>query len=192
MKNSWSYTLFYKINATIGQHPLFDKWMRFCSHDLIYIMTFIAFAWATTGLFDESPIALNNYIKLLMTAGGLGILVSWSIGFVWPHVRPIRENPKIKQLIDPFGTWKSFPSDHTIGSFTIAFITTFVGAPVIIWLPLVICAILVSISRVWVGVHYPRDVVGGFFVAAFFSLTAQWFLANLTQPVYSYLSQFFL
>ena len=192
MKHSWSYNLFYNINSQIGTHPLFDRFMRFCAHDLLYVMGFIALLWATTGLFDESPVALNNYLKLLMTAGFFGLGVSWFIGLIWPHKRPIVENPQVKQLIEPLGTWKSFPSDHTIGSFTLALITIFVGAPVSIGLALFLCATLVSSGRVWVGVHYPRDVLGGIVIGGFFSLTAFWFLANVTGPVYAYVSKLFL
>lgn len=192
MKHSWSYDLFYKVNNEIGKHPMLDRFMRFCAHDMAYLMGFLCMAWATTGLFDQSPVRLNTYLKLLMTAGGLGIGLSWTIGVVWPHVRPVRENPKTKQLIDPLGTWKSFPSDHTIGAFTLAFVTMTVGAPLSIVIALIVCAVLVAIGRVWVGVHYPRDIVGGFIIATFFSFSSLWFLANLTQPIYTYLSFLFL
>lgn len=191
-KHSWSYDLFYTINKHIGDRPWVDKFMRFCAHDLLYIMGFIALAWATTGLYDESPVALNNYLQLLMTAGAFGLGTSWAIGLVWPHPRPIRENPKTKQLIEPLGTWKSFPSDHTIASFTLALVTIYVGAPLLITIPLSVAAVFVSSGRVWVGVHYPRDVLGGVVIGLFFSLTSFWLLANITGPLYAYLSTLFL
>lgn len=166
--------------------------MTFCAHDLLYIFAFVVFMWGTTALFHLDPERFNQFIKLLMTAGAFGITTSWLIGYVYPHTRPIREYPQVKQLLKPFGTWKSFPSDHTIGSFTLAIITWLVGAPMWFGIAGLCTAFLISISRVYVGVHYPRDVVGGIAIASIFSFSSFWLLENITQPLYDVFEMLFL
>ncbi|GGF98665.1 undecaprenyl-diphosphatase [Paenibacillus aceti] len=53
----------------------------------------------------------------------------------------------------------SFPSNHSIGSFVIATaICLYRHKDGILWLPL---ASLIAFSRIWNGVHFPSDVVGG-------------------------------
>ncbi len=185
MKLSWSQKLFVSINKGVGSRPRLDRAMRFCAHDLLYILAFLVMLWATTVLFQRSPILFNGFIKLLMTAGVLGFVTSWTIAFIHPHVRPIRELPHVHQLLSPFGTWKSFPSDHTIAAFTLAEMTSFMGVP--LWFGAILfgCALCVSLGRVYVGVHYPRDIVGGIIIATLFSTTAGWLLIHVTQPLYS-------
>ena len=61
---------------------------------------------------------------------------------------------------------ESFPSGHTCAS---------IGAALAMYpflerkwgIPLVILAVLISLSRLYVGVHYPTDVLGGAVVGAF-------------------------
>lgn len=63
---------------------------------------------------------------------------------------------------------KSFPSRHTASAFVIAmslfYINMYVG---IIGF---ITAVLIGISRVLIGVHYPKDVIVAFFVSVIISI----------------------
>lgn len=192
MKQSWSERLFFRINKQVGTRPLLDRFMTFCADDLIFFLFFASFLWATTGLFDSDPRELNTYLKLLMTAGAFGFATSWTIGILFPHARPFTEHPRVKKLLRPLGTWKSFPSDHTIASFTVAWITWIMGAPVWYAFGLVVMAFAVAFGRVYVGVHYPRDIVGGIIVATFFSWASLWLLNAVTQPLYDLIRVFFV
>ena len=54
----------------------------------------------------------------------------------------------------------SFPSGHTGSSFAAA-VVIFLMCPRKIWVPALILAFLIMFSRLYVGVHYPTDVLAG-------------------------------
>jgi len=49
-------------------------------------------------------------------------------------------------------------------------------------------ATIIAFSRVYVGVHYPRDIVGGFVLALVLLFGSNWLLMNITQPLYTFLT----
>ncbi|MBT7755105.1 MAG: phosphatase PAP2 family protein [Candidatus Magasanikbacteria bacterium] len=171
MKHSWSHRLFLAINAYVGRYPAFDKAMIFGARwgiaVLLLFVIIFGFVFVSIG---EVYLGVAFLLQLSFISF-FGLVISWAIGSLSPHRRPIIEMPSIRQLITPFGTWKSFPSDHTMLSFifVLVFIFTF-SVQWYIVLALFMWAIFVSFSRVFVGVHYPRDLVGGFILALVCSL----------------------
>lgn len=190
--NNWSTRLFLKINKSTGTNKTLDRLMVFFADDLVYFLVLISLLWATTGLEAQDPALLGVYLKLMITAFGFGIGLSWLIGYIIPCPRPIRTMPFIHQLIKPLGTWKSFPSDHTIGSFIVASITLIMGAPVALVGLLYLIAACIAIGRVYVGVHYPRDILGGLLIALVFSFAAPTLLEIITEPVYDVIKLLFI
>lgn len=67
----------------------------------------------------------------------------------------------------------SFPSGHTTASFAVALVM-FRMLPKKIGIPAVVLAALVAFSRLYLGVHYPTDVLAGFVVALMGSTVAVW------------------
>lgn len=67
----------------------------------------------------------------------------------------------------------SFPSGHTTASFAVALVMLRM-LPKKIGIPAVVLAALVAFSRLYLGVHYPTDVLVGFVVALVVSTVAVW------------------
>ena len=67
----------------------------------------------------------------------------------------------------------SFPSGHTTASFAVALVMLRM-LPKKIGIPAVVLAALVAFSRLYLGVHYPTDVLTGFVVALVGSSLAVW------------------
>lgn len=113
-------------------------------------------------------------------AGGLHAIQMSITGFSgvfiykWLKQRFVRERPYISHLSIRAGTVAldrySFPSGHTLHatSFAIMFCAYF---PVLLWV-VVPFAILVAISRVILGLHYPTDVAVGALLGAALAMTS--------------------
>ncbi|MEK5036473.1 phosphatase PAP2 family protein [Sporosarcina sp. FSL K6-3457] len=95
-----------------------------------------------------------------------------------------RERPDIHRILDAHGF--SFPSGHAMISFSLYAIIAFIAwgfikktaGRVMLLLFMVFMILTISISRIYLGVHYPSDIVGGFTVSAL------WLTIAIT--IYSY------
>ena len=65
----------------------------------------------------------------------------------------------------------SFPSGHTTSSFAVAWII-FKKLPKKFGIPALILAALIALSRLYVGVHYPTDVLAGVFIGILLGIFA--------------------
>lgn len=79
------------------------------------------------------------------------------------RVRPCNFLPDALTPIGPEGTW-SFPSNHALNNFAVAMFFTILY-PKLKWV-LFITATLIAISRVYLGLHYPSDILGGAILGA--------------------------
>lgn len=189
MNLSWSHKLFLKINAQIGKNKIFDRVMYFCAHGLLYILGLLVMSWGAFVLVgvSEHPITFTIMAKIFITALVFAEIFSYGLALIWRHPRPIIQFPDIKLLLHPIENWKSFPSDHTIVAVILASLTIMSGVHLFFGILLIIIALLIMCGRVYVGVHYPRDIIGGIIVGLFFSFTALWLLLHVTQPLYDML-----
>lgn len=184
MSLSWSQKLFLKINSQIGRRYWLDELMKFSAQWLIYFFTGAVIVWA---LIQLEPVQFKLFVKLILTALAFSLGLSWLGALLLQYPRPIQQFPEIKELLRPFQVFKSFPSDHTIMSFTLYLMAVLNGAGWILAVAFFILASLIALSRIYVGAHYPRDIVGGMVYALVFSLLSFWLLGNITQPVYVWL-----
>jgi undecaprenyl-diphosphatase len=97
------------------------------------------------------------------------------------HARPVHDLP-VKELL--FGRPEnSFPSDHTAFLAGIAFFLLFQKRyrEAVLLLCL---AILVSLSRIAVAVHYPSDIIAGFVTGLIAAIIVNWLHPRLTRSIW--------
>lgn len=88
----------------------------------------------------------------------------------------------------------SFPSGHTNAAFCLAFPVITLGFPLPLCILAIFIATIVGLSRMYLGVHYPSDVVVGIFAAFLVNKFVYYFidLTYITSIVSNLLSKIYL
>lgn len=171
MRLSWSHKLFFFINKHIGKYPILDTVMVFCSTWLIFVLgTLVVYVALPLILFHSGAQLFFSFLSLLLTCLFGALLFNWTIAVVFPRRRPAVEFPSITELVHPMSHWKSFPSDHTTIAFIFFFFSFYYFVHLATWLVYFTAAMAigVAVGRIYTGVHYPRDILGGIGVAFIF------------------------
>ncbi|EKN68099.1 undecaprenyl-diphosphatase [Schinkia azotoformans] len=153
--------IFQAINQLAGTHPILDATMVFITEKALYIFAFtLLFMW----LFGNEKYKYTVVYAAL--TGALGLIINFLISQIYFEPRPFVTH-HVNMLI-PHIADASFPSDHTTGAFSLA-LAIFLWHRKIGFIT-VLFAALTGFSRIYVGHHYPFDVLGSSLVALSVSL----------------------
>ena len=150
-------SLFSWINASPEASNTSIHFAIFIANDLLYCMILL-FAWFwLRGNYDTKKQILKAFIFT-----SIAILISQCISHVYYHPRPfVMEVGRTLIYHAPNG---SFPSDHMLIFSSIAFSYLF-STQRKLGIFLLVMAWLVAWSRVYLGVHFPLDMLGAFLLA---------------------------
>jgi membrane-associated phospholipid phosphatase len=155
MKN---YQTFYRrITGPLIQHPWLIHGLRWLNRAIVvgmYVSYILLLLWAT--LFAGG---INELLPLVFIPGAGFVLLSLIRNHL-NYPRPYEEWP-IKPLITRKGGGDSLPSRHVFSATVIAMSVMSVSR--VFGLILLTLAVILAIVRVIGGIHYPRDVIAGFF-----------------------------
>ncbi|EEY97252.1 phosphatase PAP2 family protein [Acinetobacter johnsonii] len=150
-------SLFSWINASPEASNTSIHFAIFIANDLLYCMILL-FAWFwLRGNYDTKKQILNAFIFT-----SIAILISQCISHVYYHPRPFVM--EVGRTLIYHARNGSFPSDHMLIFSSIAFSYLF-SAQRKLGIFLLFMAWLVAWSRVYLGVHFPLDMLGAFLLA---------------------------
>lgn len=157
--NPFDNTLLRAINGLAGRFPALDN--------VAVVLT--VYAPALFGILflllwmvsSRERTRRRRAILQAVVAGVIALLVNGAIAWTYNRLRPFAVLPDVRLLI-AHSPGSSFPSDHASGSFAFAASMTQADRAVgrVFWA----FAILVGLSRPFVGVHWPTDVLGSLIV----------------------------
>jgi undecaprenyl-diphosphatase len=172
------FKLFQLINSLIGRFPLLDALARFLGNDYVITTALVAllvFLWFSR----------DEHLQAAVLRAGLALLLVNGLvklcNLFWFRARPFTHNDIRLLFYHPSDS--SFPSNIAATCFALAWT---------IWLAcpnqrryaalMVLGATLLSLARLYIGVHYPLDILGGILTG----MLAAWLvqrLAPLLQPL---------
>ena len=149
--------LFKIINNLAGKNHILDMIMIFLSKDVPYIYMGILVLIFIIGVRKKN----SHYRRICVytfTFTVINMFLSFVIGKVYYVDRPF-VNHKVNLLLAHKAN-ASFPSDHAAGTLSIALGLSKYNK--LLSIMLTILSVAVGFSRVYVGNHYPLDVIGAY------------------------------
>ncbi|SFE75862.1 undecaprenyl-diphosphatase [Bacillus sp. OV194] len=152
--------IFQWINSLANQSVFLDKSMILLTNSVPYLaVAMILLLWFIPGTSHHLENKRTAIYAGCTTA--FALLLNLILHLVYYHPRPFAVH-HVHKLI-PHSMDSSFVSDHAIVVFSIAWILWMRGSrwrvPVLCW------AVVIGISRIFVGVHYPADIAGSAVIA---------------------------
>jgi undecaprenyl-diphosphatase len=160
------------INDLGKQYPYLNPVIVFLAEYMLYFLCLsIVVYWFTRT--NKNRMMVIQAVIAFILAEILGKMA----GQFHSHYQPFAVLPHVNQLIE-HDIDNSFPSDHTILFFSVCISFWLVRKKgEWLWLMLPFC---VAISRIWVGVHYPIDVITGALLGVISALFVYWLVPKLS------------
>lgn len=153
------YDALHAINDGLAGHTWLAHALAIVS-DLSPFLVMAALAVAWLSIRPGTITRLREGVVGALFAAALALGINQVISHIWARPRPSMAHPTDVHLwftnasADP-----SFPSDHSAAAFAVGFALLFVSRK---WgIGMVALAVVVAISRVAIGLHYPGDVLAG-------------------------------
>jgi len=169
LMNVFDYSILAFLNQFVGQHPQFDNAVVYLSNEVfLTISPVVALCWWAWFKNGQDTNARNletrrSIVSTLLVCFGSILLARLIVMLFHFRLRPLCD--PTNGLHFPPGTtewecWSSFPSDHAIMFFTLT--TGFFSVSRLLgWIALTDTVVLVCLPRIYLGIHYPTDLIAG-------------------------------
>lgn len=146
------------INGLAGHIAPLDSAMKLAASDLIYLIVPLGIAlWFLPGVSAER--ALRQRVWLAVTTSVIaGLLLAALVGHLHSDARPFVSRAGTRLLVSHVAD-NGFPSEHASVSFAVA--GTLIWWRRSVGFFAISVAGLIGFARVFVGVHWPSDIVAG-------------------------------
>jgi undecaprenyl-diphosphatase len=172
------YKLFEMMNQFAGKNAILDQFVLLFSKygPILFGIVFVWLWFSKSGNKMENRKLVLFALTIAVLTLGIDKIIEMSYFRPRPFVSHTVTLLVEKSTMDP-----SFPSNHAAGSFALAF--------ALFWKHrkagsvLLIMAVFMALSRLYIGVHYPLDVL----VGAFIALAVTWIIISqrrLLEPLF--------
>lgn len=150
--------LFLTLNAGSALHG-YQLWFAiFAAKYFIFVILFFLMGIWLWGSRNQRLTLCIGFIAVLSA-----LLINNIIGYFWFHPRPFMQGIGNNYLAHAPDS--SFPSDHATVLFTISLVFLFRKGARILGILLLVLSLWVAWSRIYVGIHYPFDMLGSLIVS---------------------------
>src|SRR6266496_2667134 len=151
------YRVYHSINLFVDQHAWLGRGLSVLETWAVPVIAIATFAlWLLARPGGSRRWKLASACALASAA--LALLINQLIGKVWHRERPFASHPSAhvwgSRSHDP-----SFPSDHASAAFGIAFAVLLFDR--VVGAFFLAAAFIIGAGRVFIGAHYPSDVLAG-------------------------------
>ncbi len=184
--DEWDKKVIIKYNGIGGKPVIYIlKFLSFFGRETlwIFLIAFFLFIW-------YDPFLLANLSAIFLT----GLLLIVTIKQTVNRARPFDKLEKEKlKVLEKKPNSKSFPSWHSynIVAYGLLIGFFFLKSPAMTII-MQILAVIVSFSRIQLGVHYPSDVIFGYFIGIIGFLLSVLIVAPIFQIIFENFEQFAL
>ena len=155
MLHGFDLSILYFFNHQLA-NPVLDGFFLFIAESKIFLTFLILFALM---LFYRGSLRLKTVIILMIICIAIvDPVCHYILKPLVGRIRPCYTLHDIRLLVGCGGKF-SFPSNHAANSFAIAGLISFFYRKYTA--PLFTIALLIGLSRIYLGRHYPSDVLGG-------------------------------
>lgn len=183
--------LFHAINAPLTASSLDQYFGIFIANDTLYLLIIgLIMAWFL-GRYSTKALVLKAIITTI-----IALLIGYVVSLVFPHPRPFVIDAG--QTLITHAATASFPSNHMLIFSSIALCYLF-SKQIKLGIALLILAIMVAWARIYVGVHFPFDMLGAVAIAILTNLMIkqlwpryQQQIMDIALNIYHYLFAFLL
>jgi undecaprenyl-diphosphatase len=150
------YLIFEKINTLTGRWQLLDAFAIFFAKYFSYFLIFLTLLFLFKNFKKYWPIIEKATLAGIISRLGFTEIIY----FFWKRPRPFMGH-KVNLLIN-YPSNPSFPSGHA--AFYFAFSTVVYSYNKKAGLLFFLASFLISFSRVFCGIHWPSDIIGGLMI----------------------------
>lgn len=176
-------TVFFWINGLVGKVPIIDGIIRVISCD-VFVPVVMFLALIAIWFYGRNQQVRERHQRAVicsLTAIGFSNLIVFILNAILSdRLRPFEAFPEKVNLLYCQPTDPSFPSNAAAAAFAMV-----IG----IWIYnrrlgyiLLVPALVISFGRVYMGIHYPLDIVGGF-LTAILATGVAWLVLKVAEPI---------
>lgn len=159
MMDEFNRSLFLLINGPAEPGAAMLFFARLCAGWLVLaVPLYLVLAWLRGGEGRRAP------LLEAALACTLGFLTSAALGVLWPQPRPFMV--PLGHALAAHAANASFPSNHLTGMWSVAFSLLLYPKVRRAGLTLALLGLPVAWARIYLGIHFPLDMVGAALVAA--------------------------